>query len=487
MTNNQAGITLVGLGPGDPQQLTRQAWEILRAAPEIYLRTRQHPTAAGLPPEARVFSFDELYENGERFEAVYAQIVTRILALGRRPQGVVYAVPGHPFIAEATGPEIARRARQEGLPVRVVEGLSFLEPTLTALGLDPFPHTALVDALELGSAHYPPFPTSAPAIIAQIYSRYVASEVKLTLTAVYPDEHPVMLVHGAGTAQASVEALPLYQIDRSPQIGLQTSLYLPALGPATSLESFQEIVAHLRAPDGCPWDRKQTPQSLRPHLLEEAYEVLSALDAEDPRALGEELGDLLLMVTMLAQISSEYGDFTMADVIRGVHTKIVRRHPHVFGDLKLKDEEGVLRHWEQLKAAERAANGEAPKGLLDGVALALPALSQAQEYQARAARVGFDWPDVAGVWQKISEELEEIRRAPDAGQQAAEVGDLFFAAVNLARHYKVDAESALREANARFRRRFGYIEAAARRENRLLQEYSLEELDGLWEAAKRQE
>jgi tetrapyrrole methylase family protein/MazG family protein len=198
------GITLLGLGPGDPELLTRQAWRLLESSPEIYLRTRQHPTVAGFPASVQLFSFDNLYDNAPSFEDVYSQIVEQVLALGRRPQGVVYAVPGHPFVAEATGPEIARRARQEGLPVHIIEGLSFLEPVFSELGLDPYPHTALVDALELSIAHVPPFPPSTPAIIAQIHSPAVATQVKLTLMVLYPDQHPVQLVHAAGTPQAQV-------------------------------------------------------------------------------------------------------------------------------------------------------------------------------------------------------------------------------------------------------------------------------------------
>ena len=479
-----SGITLLGLGPGDPALLTRQAWDVLNHSAEIYLRTRQHPTVAGFPPGLRVHSFDHLYEDGESFESVYEHIVAQVLALGARPQGVIYAVPGHPFVAEATSPEIARRAAEAGIPMQVVEGLSFLEATFAVLGVDPFPHTALVDALELSASHFPPFPPSAPAVIAQIHSPAVASEVKLVLTALYPDEHPVQLVHAAGTQQARVEALPLYAIDRSPQVGLQTCMYVPPLGGNASFEAFQEIIAHLRAPEGCPWDREQTHQTLRPHLLEEAYEVLSALDAGDVKALREELGDLLLQIVLHAQIASEYGEFNMSDVLQSIHTKLVHRHPHVFAGLKIASPQGVIENWERIKSAEREASGKEAGGILAGVSLALPALSQAQSYQERAARVGFDWPNIQGVLDKIVEEVEEIRAAASPEDKALEVGDLLFAVVNLARWVGMDAESALREANARFRRRFAKIEEAARAQGRPLAELSLAEMDALWEEAK---
>jgi tetrapyrrole methylase family protein/MazG family protein len=456
------GITVVGLGPGAPELLTRQAWDWLAGCGELYLRTRLHPTVAGLPADLLVRSFDDLY-----------------------PQGVTYAVPGHPFVAEATCPEIVRRARQEGLPVRVIEGLSFLEPTFTALGIDPYPHLALVDALTLSAAHHPPFAPHAPVVVAQIYSKLVASEVKMTLLAVYPDQHPVRLVHAAGTAQEQVETLALYEIDRSPHLGLLTSLYLPPLPEGTAFEAFQEVVAHLRAPDGCPWDREQTHLSLRTHLLEETYEALEALDAGDMHGLCEEMGDLLLQIVLHAQIAYEEGEFNMADILQGIHAKIVRRHPHVFGDVKVDGVSGVLQNWEKLKADERRDNGQAEtKGLLDGVPLALPALTQAQEIQDRAARVGFDWPEIAPVWDKVLEELEEVRQAPDDDSRAGELGDVLFAMVNLIRWYKVDAESVLRQTNLRFRTRFKFIENAARSQGRTVASLSFDEMDALWERAK---
>ena len=478
------GITIIGLGPGNPDYLTRKAWRILSTAEEIYLRTIHHPVVQDLPTGLRRHSFDVLYDEADSFEVVYEQIVTEILQLGKRPEGVIYAVPGHPFVAEATCPEIVRQAQDAGISVHVVEGISFIEPLLTAVGADAFPHTALLDALTFSRYHMPPFPPSAPVIIAQIYSRMVASEVKLTLMSVYPDDYPVKLVHAAGTPQEIIEELPLFEIDRSEFIGLLTALYLPAMDNTTSFEAFQEIIAHLRAPDGCPWDREQTHLSLRPHLLEETYEVLSALDNDDPDAIREEFGDLLLQIVLHAQIAAESGEFTMADILHGIHTKLVSRHPHVFGDLVLEEPESVLLNWEKLKAKERAANGNSGASLLDGVALALPALVQAEQFQLRAGRVGFEWPEIAGVYNKIEEELGEIHTAVGKINQSAEIGDLLFAVVNLARWLGIEAESSLREANTRFRNRFSQIEAEARAQGQEVSDMTLDEMESIWQTAK---
>jgi tetrapyrrole methylase family protein/MazG family protein len=283
-----------------------------------------------------------------------------------------------------------------------------------------------------------------------------------------------------------VETLPLYEIDRSPQVGNLTTLYVPPLGSGTSFEAFQEIIARLRAPGGCPWDREQTHQSLRSNLLEEAYETLTALDADNPRAMCEEFGDLLLQIVLHTQIASEQGEFKMPEVLRGIHDKIVHRHPHVFGEVAVDGVGEVLRNWESLKAEERKANGKGEAGLLDSVPVALPALLLAQEYQRRAARVGFDWPDIQGVLDKVHEEVEEVRSA-GKDQQAAEIGDLLFVVVNLARWCKADSESALRETCGRFKGRFSAIEQAARSQNRKISEMSLAEMDEIWEAAKGRE
>ncbi len=480
------GITILGLGPGNPDQLTREAWELLSSADEVWLRTRQHPTVNSLPSTLSLHSFDELYEIGETFEQVYSAIVEKVLELGRRPRGVIYAVPGHPFVAETTCPEIARLARDEGLAATIVEGLSFLEPTFSALGLDPYPRLTLFDAMELSVAHIPAFPPDTPALVAQLYSRLVASEVKMTLNTAYPDEHPVRLVHAAGTKDELVEELKLYEIDRSEHIGMLTSLYVPPLGKGASFEAFQEVVAHLRAPDGCPWDREQTHQSLRTHLLEETYEALSAIDAEDVDDMQEEFGDLLLQIVLHAQIANEEGNFTINSLIKSINDKLVRRHPHVFGDLALDGVGDVLHNWEKLKETERKNKGkEKEKGLLDGVPLALPALTQAQAYQDRAARVGFDWPVVDGVLDKVAEEIQEIKDATNKDELAGEIGDLFFVLVNLARWKKIDAESALRETNLKFKSRFAYVEQGASKQGRSLSDMKLDEMEELWQEAKK--
>lgn len=476
-------ITIVGLGSGDPKSLTREAWDVLSDAAEVYLRTGEHPVVTGLPRGLKVKTFDQLYQELDDFDAVYQAIVAKLIELADRPEGVVYAVPGDPTVAEATVLALRQEADEMGLSLRVVHGISFIEACLAMVGIDALDGLYIVDALDLAGGHHPPFSPDSPVLIGQLYSSMVAADVKLTLMNQYPDDHPVQLIHAAGTSEAEIEALLLHEIDQSSKIGNLTALYVPQLPRESAFESFQETVAHLRAPDGCPWDRKQTHKTLRTHLLEESYEALQAIDAEDMPALREELGDLLLQIILQAQIATEEGEFTMADVIANIQEKIVRRHPHVFAGAHVDDMEHVLHNWEALKAAEREDEGEG-KGLLDGVPLGLPALSQAAEIQERVKRIGFDWPRVEGVLAKIIEELEEVGQATELGTRTAEMGDVFFSVVNYARWLEVDPEAALREANLRFRRRFGQLEIAAKAEGRDLDGMSLEEMDALWEAAK---
>ncbi|HRQ22712.1 MAG TPA: nucleoside triphosphate pyrophosphohydrolase, partial [Anaerolineales bacterium] len=336
--------------------------------------------------------------------------------------------------------------------------------------------------------------TPTNTLILGVDSRELAVQVRTVLLAVYPEGHGIHVVDGGKPALSDVGAR---KEERLVDFGdgdfsQVTCLYIPSLGEGTSIEAFAGIVAHLRAPDGCPWDREQTHQTLRKHLLEESYEALSAMDADDKNGMREEFGDLLLQILLNAQIASETNEFNITDVVKHIYDKIVRRHPHVFGDpstgsgqaLKLDGVDGVLANWEKLKEKERGGKKE-DKGILDGVPAALPALSQAQEYQDRAARVGFDWHEVDGVLDKIREEIEEIQKAETLKQVTGELGDLFFVLVNLARWRGVDAESALREANQKFKRRFAHVESRAKGQGRSLSGMTLEEMDALWDEAKR--
>jgi tetrapyrrole methylase family protein/MazG family protein len=318
------------------------------------------------------------------------------------------------------------------------------------------------------------------------------------LRRLYPPDHPVGRF---GTTEPST-------IGELTDSGLGAPIYLPPVAPVAAHASpwaMPWLSDRLRQPDGCPWDREQTHESLRNHLLEEAYEVYDALgDAASPELAGE-LGDLLLQVVLHAQLAAEAGVFDLTDVHAALASKIVRRHPHVFGEAEARTASDVNRQWERIKAAERAelenaANGAGPadradsegaaptrKGALDGVSRILPALAASQEMQERAANIGYEWPSVEGVLDKVHEELAELRAAPTPAEQVEEYGDLVFVLVNVARWQGIEAEAALRAANDKFRRRFASVERQAADRGVALKDLSFQELDALWDAAKAEE
>lgn len=484
-------ITIVGLGPGSVADLTRAAWQALEQVDEVWLRTLHHPVVADLPKICRLKGFDAVYERAERFADVYAEIAKRILELGLRDEGVVYAVPGHPLVGEATVTRILREAREAGIPVRIVNGLSFIEPALAALELDALDGLQVFDALDLVSLNHPPLNPDYPALIAQVYSRTVASDLKLVLMNQYADDHPVVWLDGAGTDREQVRSMLLYEIDRYEATPL-TTLYVAPNPPVASFEGFQETIARLRSPEGCPWDREQTHRSLRANLLEESYEVLEAIDDEDPDALCEELGDLLLQVVLHAQIAVEEGEFTMGDVISRIDSKLKRRHPHVWGDIDVTGVGEVITNWEAIKRRERADKGAENRSLLDSIPKVLPALAQAAAYTDRAGRIGFNQVDADGIWvdlgngvvSRLNALLTSLAAEPsdaqDAGSQLRTLGDALLVIVDWARRHKIDPEAALREANERFARRFAALESASRSGKLSLETASPEDIRDLW-------
>ena len=487
MPQPEFGITLMGLGPGDIGSLTREAWDWILSIDTLYVRTLAHPVISALPNGLKLIGFDEILENkAEQGEAVSA-IVESVLAMGLQPGGVTYAVPGHPLVGEATCEAILRRARQENVPCRVIDGLSFLEPTFHALGMDPFTSLSLVDGLALAKLHVPDFSPANPALITQISSAAIAGRVRQTLLASYPAGHPVRLVHAAGTDQQVIEDMALEKIDQSSYLGVLSSLFVPPLSPTASFESFMEVIARLRAPDGCPWDRAQTHLTLRPFLIEEAYEALDALDQENMQDLAEELGDLLLQIGLHAQIGVEEGEFTINQVIEGISNKLIRRHPHVFASVDVEDVSGVIQNWEAIKADERRENGDSgKKGLLDGVPRALPALLQAEEIVERVGRVKFDHLTELGNESAIRAMLGEAFEDNET-ELPEKLGELLFAITSFAHQKGIDTEAALREALTRFRKQFDTMEAAALAGGVSLVDLTAGEKAQLWTEAAHQD
>lgn len=470
----KAQIHVVGLGPGAPELLTVEARRILTLGLPVIFRTRHHPTVGALAIPGPVSDCDDLYGAGRTFAETYALVAERVVAAaGQGP--VVFAVPGHPLVAELSVVATLERARAIGMSVRVYPAVSFVDLALVELGVDGG-NLQVCDALE------PRVDTWRPALFGQVYAREVAADLKLRLLEWYPAEHRVTVLSRLGTAEAATVEVPLCELDHRP-FGYLDAVFVPALPPVEDVRRFdglEYVVRRLHGPDGCPWDREQTHLSLRPHLLEEAYEALEAIDRGDLPALEEELGDLLLQVLMHAAVAEREGSFGLGDVVEHIARKLIRRHPHVFGEADARTAEEVYRNWEALKQAEKQGGGS----ILEGVPRTLPALAASQAIQGRARRVGFDWPDVEGPLEKLAEEIREFARADGGREREEELGDILFTLVNIADRLGVDAEQALRGANEKFRRRFGEVERLAAERGLDLRRLGLPELDELWEEAK---
>lgn len=489
-------LTIVGLGPGGLENLSVGSLEIMKTASNLLLRTGKHPVVEELRKMGLSFgTFDHLYEQSNNFEEVYTGIAEAVIKESLNGP-VVFAVPGHPLVGEESVRKIIKKAGELGISYTVAPAMSFLDPILSALGAD-VSNFKLIDGLKLiGEEPLPEaYPEPAiPNIIMQVYNTLIASEVKLTLMRFYPDEHPVKVISAAGVPGLErIENIRLYELDRLKWIDHLTCIYIPPCHESNTIVSrypvdrLVDLLERLRDVDGCPWDREQTHESLKKYMVEETYEVLDAIDEGNMYKVCEELGDLLLQVVFHAQIARENGFFDVNDITKVISEKIVRRHPHVFADVNVKNSDEVSVNWEEIKKGELKEKGEIRQSLLDGIPKHLPALMKADKIQRKAAKIGFEWPDYTGALDKVFEEINEIKEAISLDRQDLvrdEVGDLLFATVNLSRMLHIDSEEALMLTVKKFRNRFRFMEDWAAKANHKLEEMDLEQLDRLWEEAK---
>ncbi|MFP5326515.1 MAG: nucleoside triphosphate pyrophosphohydrolase, partial [Acidimicrobiia bacterium] len=433
----------------------------------------RHPSASAVPGAT---TLDHHYERAARFDEVYPAIVEEVVAAAAATGEVLYAVPGSPRVLERS---VDLLVRDERVEVRLVPGLSFLDLAWVRLGVDP-----LEAGIRLVDGHR--FAEGAagergPLLVAHVHDRHVLSDIKVAFDEETPEK--VIVLQRLGCADEAITEIAWEDLDRSVEADHLTALYIPEVGAPVGAElvRFDELVRTLRRE--CPWDREQTHKTLTRHLVEETYEVLEAIESwaetGDSAHLEEELGDLLFQVEFHSALAAERGEFTIADVARGIHDKLVRRHPHVFGAVEAETAGAVMRNWEQIKKEEKGRTS-----VMEGIPGSLPALLYAQKVQKKAASVGFDWADVNGAWPKVFEEAEELQSAAEA-EAEGELGDLLFAVVNVARHLGLDPESALRGATAKFRDRFQQVEALADSRGVDMRAADLATLDALWDEVKR--
>jgi tetrapyrrole methylase family protein / MazG family protein len=483
-------IVVVGLGPGPAEWVTPAAASALRTpGAHIFVRTALHPAVEGLLAGRPHESFDALYEEATSLEAVHVRIAGRLVETASDGRDVVLAVPGDGTQGEAVLSNLVER----GVEVRIVPGVAVSAAAAAAVGMPATEGLQAVEASMLGGSGINrgvELNPLWPAVVGGVYNRRVASEVKLALQRVYPPGHVVTVVRHPGLPDEQVTGLPLAELDRGRiELDHLTHLALPAVPmsvPTGSAHSLRAIVARLRAPgNGCPWDLEQTHRSLIPFVIEEAYEVVDAIEEESSASLLEELGDLLLQIVLHAEMADQEGDFDWNDVVRTLSAKLVRRHPHVFGEVRVESAADVVRNWDALKAAERA--DEPPhRSALEGVPKSLPALKRAAELGRKAVSAGFDWPERAGPVAKVREELEELLASTSVADQHEEYGDLLWMLANLAVRDGVDPEEAVRSANRKFSARFQEMERIARKRGwDGLRDRSTGELQQLWQEAKQ--
>ena len=466
-------ITVTGLGPGDFDRIPETVRSILLdPVRTVIIRTINHPAAKQLAGMRAVSTCDDLYQSSNTFEEVYTAIADRVLAAGLEGS-VVYAVPGSPLIGEFA----VRQLLSSGTEIELIPAESFVDAILAEVGYDP-----LDRGLQILNGHELPDPLvlDKPTIVGHLDRPEIMAEVAAEIARVLPVEATVTVFAGVGSAEAiRVESSP-DDVDSS-LAGFRTSIFIDSepgglIGAVRTMRVLREE---------CPWDREQTHQTLVKYLIEESYELIDAvsrLQAGEPDWVGyaeieDELGDVLLSVLFHAAIARENGAFDIDDAAEVMRQKLVRRHPHVFGEVELGSASDVKRNWDQIKDVER---GDPRESNMDGVPTGMPAIHRASKIQNRAAKVGFDWSEAAEVIPKVREELEELEGVlGDREQAESEMGDVLFSVINLARHLGLDGEVALRKAIDRFETRFRAMEAAGP-----IDGVTLDELNRRWEQAK---
>ncbi|KMT22049.1 nucleoside triphosphate pyrophosphohydrolase [Clostridium cylindrosporum] len=475
-------IKIVGLGPGSSGDLTLKTLDIMKSAKKVYIRTFKHPNVEYIRNSGIEFeTFDDMYDSAEDFDALYLEIATKVAS----EDNVVYAVPGHPLVAEKSVQHIIKICEENGKEYEIVTALSFIDAVVSAIKIDPITGLKIIDGLQLDTQE-PDINVSN--IVTQVYSPFIACDIKIKLMDYYDDEQEVYLIRAAGVeGLEKIEKMFLYEIDRADWVDYLTSLYIP---PCTKNRKYNfndlvSVMKTLRSEEGCPWDREQTHKSLERYLVEECYEVLDAIRKDDIDNLSEELGDVLLQVVFHSEIAREYDGFNIRDVVHGITKKMIDRHTHIFGEDKCETSGEVLSNWDKIKMKEKSQ--ETYTQVLKDIPLSFPSLMRALKLQEKVKKVGFEFPHIEDTISKIQEEFEEVLKAHKNGNNKEleeEIGDLLFSVVNFSRFLSINPEICLTNTIEKFIKRFEYIENKVLESGKTLNEATLGEMDRLWNEAK---
>lgn len=482
-------IYILGLGPGNIDALTIGVVDRIKSGDKNYLRTENHPTVKYLTDNNIPYeSYDYAYEKEEDFEKVYEYIVKDLIKKSNKHNTINYLVPGNPMVAEKTV-ELLLNTKDKDLKIELLTAVSFIEPMIELVGVDPVHGLKIIDGIGFKIKD---IDINLDCIVTQVYNKKVASDIKLILSEVYGDEYEIYLINNAGVVgEEEVYRIPIYELDRNHRIGSLTSIYIPKVDKIDKkiydIADIMDTVEILRSDNGCPWDREQTHKSLRECVIEEAYEVVDAIDKEDIDGLIEELGDLLFQVIFHSQIGLEEGEFNLYEITTELNKKMIFRHPHVFNEKKVEKSEEVVYNWNKLKFKDRGISTYTD--ILKDVPR-LSSLIRSYKVQERAGEIGFDWEDVGGALDKVKEEYLEVLEAinnfegGDVERIEEELGDLLFSVVNVCRFLDVDPEVALNNTINKFIKRFEIMELKAKKLGIKLENMTLEEMDVLWNEAK---
>ncbi|AVP65543.1 nucleoside triphosphate pyrophosphohydrolase [Clostridium botulinum] len=478
-------INIIGLGPGSKESITLGTIDSLKTVDKVFLRTEKHPTVEYINKLGIVYeTFDEKYETGESFDEVYNSIAKSLIDDSNNYSDIIYAVPGHPLVAEKSVNILIKLCKENNIEFKIVPAVSFVDALMESLLLDPVEGLKIIDAFDIKNQV---MDKRIGTVITQVYDKFIASEVKLNLMNYYKDDTEIFFVRAAGIeGLEEIRKIPLYELDRQHNIDHLTSVYIPKVSNNNyDFMDLLDIMDKLRGEEGCPWDKEQTHTSLKKYLIEESYEVIEAIDNKDVDMLIEELGDVLLQVIFHSQIGKEEGFFEIKDVIQSICDKMINRHPHVFSDLEINNSNEVLENWDKIKSIEQG--NKTYTDSIRHIAKTLPALMRADKVQKKAAKVGFDWDNIEDAMKKIIEEykeIEDVYKSKNKVKILEEIGDLLFSVVNVARFLDIDPENALNYSIDKFINRFQYIEDESISMGRNLHNMSLEEMDELWKEAK---
>lgn len=477
-------IKVVGLGPSTVDFLSMKAHRVLNAAHTIFFRTQRHAVYEYLKETSKeLYSFDDIYDQNKTFNEVYEAIADNLIEEMNDRSEVIYAIPGSPSMNDESIMYLRSKLKDKNIALEYIYSPSYADVALSSIPEILNEGYHVVNSLDFKFNRYN---YGYNNLVIGIINQFIASEIKLILSRILGDEYEIYYIHSPGVEGQEIKKIRVSELDFQKKFDYLTSIFIPKTTKLKSFDNLLEIMAHLRSEDGCRWDRKQTAISLVPYIIEEAYEVVDAIESEDDELLQEELGDLLLQVIFQSQISYEMGSFSIYDVVDDISQKLIRRHPHVFMDYLALTSDEVKYKWEEIKKEEKEE--EAIYQSMERLPNKMPALMAAYKIQNKAKNVGFDWETIAPVFDKIQEEIEELKEVialENSEEIKNEFGDLLFTMTNLSRFLEVRPELCLREANKKFIHRFKLMEESEVVKARGFNDLSIEELENLWNDAKK--